>query len=79
MSVGSDLRRALDVLHDIGMAMGARRLGTMTMTAPLREGVEKRAMTDQQIEDLALDTWEKIVTARHYEVTADGKTTMDGG
>jgi len=79
MSVGSDLRKALDVLHDIGMAMGARRLGTRTMTAPLRDGLEKRSMTDKEIEDLALDTWEKIVTARHFEVSADGKTTLDGG
>lgn len=76
MSVGSDLRRALDVLHDIGMAMGARRLSTRTMTEPMRESLDTRALTDEQIETLALDTWEKIVTARHFEVTADGKTTL---
>ena len=75
MSVGSDLRKALDVLHDIAMAIEARRLVKRPMTAPIRESLEKRMLTDEQIETLALDTWEAIVIKRHYEVNREGKTT----
>jgi hypothetical protein len=61
------LQKALETLHDIGSAYQARRFlfGTHNepprkLTEPLRASMEKKALTDEQIEKLALDTWEEI-------------------
>jgi hypothetical protein len=66
------LQKALDTLHSIGGAFLARRmlLGTHNepprkLTEPLRESMQAKALTDEAIENLALDTWEEIVTAIH--------------
>lgn len=64
---GSVIQRALNALHDIGGAYAARRmlLGTHSepprkLTAPLLASMQQKALTDEQIEMLALDTWEHI-------------------
>ena len=68
------LEKAMNALHDIGGAYYARRaLKQTNLTRPLRESMEAKALNDEAIEKLALDTWEEIVMRRHLEV-ADGKT-----
>jgi predicted ArsR family transcriptional regulator len=62
------LQKALDTLHSIGGAYLARRILLDTsrkLTEPLRESMQAKALTDEAIENLALDTWEEIVTAIH--------------
>jgi len=63
--VREQLDRALDALHNIGSAFYARRAiaAGSRMTAPLRESMARKALTDEQIEQLALDTWEGCVMA----------------
>lgn len=58
------INRSLDTLHTIGGAYAARgflKTKRMTMTQVLRESMEAKALSDEQIEKLALDTWESIV------------------
>lgn len=72
MTIDPLLQKALDTLHDIGGAYLARRalLGTYSepprkLTEPLRASMQSKALTDEAIEKLALETWEEIVTAIH--------------
>jgi len=57
---------ALDVLHDIGGNYYARRaLKQTNLSAPIRASMQDRALTDEQIEKLCVDSWERIVLALH--------------
>jgi len=69
------LDRALEVLHGIGSAYFARKaLERPNLTAPLRESMRRKALTDEQIERLALDTWEAIAMELAEEQARKGGT-----
>lgn len=57
------LDKALDTLHDIAGALTARQLlaKKTPLTEPLKEGLIKDNKTDQEIINMAADTWEEIV------------------
>ncbi len=60
----TDRQRLLDLLHDIGGNYYARRaLKQTNLTAPIRASMERKALTDEQIEKLCLDSWESVVLA----------------
>jgi hypothetical protein len=59
---------AMEALHDIGGAIVARRIladseRVSKLTVPLRESTEAKAMTDEQIEERAMDAWERVFLA----------------
>jgi hypothetical protein len=57
------LQKTLKLLHDIGGNYYARRaLRQTNLTVPLRSSMRAKALTDEQIEKLCLDTWEEVVT-----------------
>ncbi len=66
--IDDKLTRAMNALHDIGSAYDARRYladadaGTRTFTEPLRKSIRAKALTDDQIDKLAMDTWEELAT-----------------
>jgi hypothetical protein len=52
---------ALNALHDIAGALKARELLTrLHLTGPMRESMKAKAMTDGQIQEHALDAWERV-------------------
>ena len=58
----AQLDKALKLLHDIGGSYFAHRaLKSSHLTVPLRESIQKKALTAEQIERMALETWEEIV------------------
>ncbi len=57
--------RLMNALHDIGGAYTARRALERNLTEPLRKSMTEKALTDEQIEKLALDTWEAVALALH--------------
>jgi hypothetical protein len=60
----------MDNIHSIAGAYFARRVlldandGKKKLTAPLLASMQEKAFTDEKIEKLALDVWEKAATAR---------------
>jgi hypothetical protein len=56
------LHKALAALHEIGGAIATRNLLAKPMSNPIiRCELERKALTDHQIQQLALDTWETLV------------------
>lgn len=56
------LQRALDAIHAIGGAMQIRRLRDgRVLNVTMRQKLDEKALTDKQIEDLALNAWADIV------------------
>lgn len=57
------LEKALEALHHIGSGIKARRLirDKPDMTGPLRASLLEKSLTDEQVMELSLDTWEAII------------------
>lgn len=56
------INEALIALHKITMALASRKLlEKPSMNPSIRLGLEKKAMTDEEISNLASDTWQRIV------------------
>ncbi len=54
---------ALNALHDVGSALATRSLlSKPSMNPIIRLNLEKKTMTDKEIEIRVLDVWEDIVT-----------------
>lgn len=69
------LKQALDALHRVGSALNVRKLlgQDRRRTEPLQRSLEEKALSDDEIEDFAFQTWEEIV----LKVRMEGTTVFD--
>jgi hypothetical protein len=54
------LDQAMKALHDIAGAYAARKMLARKLAPELRRRLEAKALSDEEIEKLALDVWEEI-------------------
>jgi hypothetical protein len=72
-SVQGILEKVLDALHDVGGSFYVKRmLDNGKLTSVLRERLEKKVFTSEQIEEYVLSTWENAVM-RLNELKKEGK------
>lgn len=66
--VQARLEKALNALHTIGGAFQAREfLKRPHLTEPIRKSLTAKALSDKQLQELALVTWEELVVEELVE------------